>query len=624
MTDPLRVLLVDDEPDHRLVLSRGLVEADPALEVVESEGLTSALAWLGGNRADVVLSDHQLGDGDGLELLRRLRASEQDVPVIVVTSHGSEALARRAFLEGAADYLTKDRALRDPGYLVRKLRAAAEKSRLVRERERAEALFHEFLDNNPFATVIFSADGRIARYNRAARQLETKPGNLEQLVDRFNAFEDPQFRKTGLTDLWKKALEGQWVQVPPFPWSPEPLGVAGPTRILSGVVFPLAVGGDAEPHVCAMFQDVTRQETAHRERDEYAAILASLLNASRSAIVFVDNKNTVRFANRWVERFFGVDPSRHVGRPRDGLVRAIAAATADPSGFEARVRHLYDHPEVEADDGIEVVRPVSRHLRRHSGPVRGPGGAILGRIERYVDETEAVRRQHRLADRNQDLDVFAARLAHDLKTPLVSLRGFADLLERQSGARLDDQARLYLDKVRTSAALLSEMVDGLRELAQAGDQPADMVSIEPLPVLRLVRDTLAPDAREQDVAVYLPEAAPPVRCERAKLFQVFQNLLANAIRYADPAKPERWVRIEVLEDEDGVRFQVEDNGVGMVPEDLEEAFLPFRRGRNARGTSGMGLGLAIVERLVQSCGGRIRVHAEPAAGSRFTVTLPAG
>ncbi|GAB4278802.1 MAG: hypothetical protein Kow0092_34600 [Deferrisomatales bacterium] len=619
MEERAKILLVDDEPDHRLLLASSLKDILPEATLWEAGGVEEALRVLSAQRLDAVLCDYWLGESTGLDLLRAAREKGLDAAFLLVTNHGSEEVARQAFLEGVADYLTKDLAFRNPEDLSRKLRQALEKRRLTEEREQAETLLESFLENNPFAILICDEQGRVLRWNRTLTRMERHPEDLDRLREAYSPLEDPQLRRQGVAQLLDRAVGGQWVQIPPFLWDPEQSGFKGPPRILRGVAFPI---GQGTPHLCVMFQDVTAEETARRERDEYAAVLASLLNASGAAIFFVDTQLNVRFANRYVEEFFGVDPSAYVGRAKLDLAQVVSRATAAPEEFLARLAYLYENLEEESEEVIEVISPRARHLRRYSGPVRGSDGAVLGRIEVYLDETEAVERQRLLEKQNRELDAFASRLAHDLKTPLVSLKGFADLLDRHYGASLDARGHMYLDKVRSSAALLGEMVDGLRELAHAGEQSAARSVVDPLPIMRLVCETLGHEATRHGVEIHLPSEGAPVACDRAKLYQVLQNLVSNAIRYTDPAKPRRWVRMEAECGDREVAIHVWDNGVGMDETELREAFQPFRRGKQASHCPGMGLGLPIAQRIVQACNGTIRVESEPGQGTRFTVLLP--
>ncbi|MBI5015965.1 MAG: response regulator [Deltaproteobacteria bacterium] len=621
--DEARILIVDDESDHRFLLTAALQECLTVGVIETACGVEEALAALKDQDFDAVLCDYCLGEGNGLDVLRALRRQNRDVPVLFVTNHGSEEVARQAFIEGVADYVTKDAAFQNPPDLQRKLRRALERQRLKGEKQKAEAIFESFLENNPYAILIFSPDGRILRWNRALTRLERHTEDLAQLRDSYNPLTDPQLLEAGVTPLIHQALSGQWVEIPPFPWDPGRALLQGAPKILRGVAFPIAVEGEKAPHLCAMIQDVTDEERARRERDEYAAILARLLDATEAAIFFVTPDHRVRFANRRVNKFFGVDPGSVIGGPMATLAEAVARCTPSPQEFQERLERLYANPEEETEEPIDVWTPHRRHLRRHSGPVRDANGRLLGRIEVYLDETEAVEKRRLLELQNRELDAFASRLAHDLKTPLVSLKGFVDLLYRQYAAALDPRAALFLEKVRSSASILGEMVDGLRELAHASDD-APCTTLDPLPTLRLVVDALSAEAAERGVEVHLPAFLPPVECDRAKLYQIAQNLISNALRHSDPSKPRRWAKIEAREVGGEVAIVVSDNGVGIEPEEITDLFQPFRRGKQAAGRPGMGLGLAIVQRISQVCRGRVEAVSSPGEGSTFTVFLPRG
>ncbi|MHB8763326.1 MAG: sensor histidine kinase [Deferrisomatales bacterium] len=622
MTPIARVLLVDDDDDHRLLLASALREEEPDIQIEEARGAEEALRLLAERPFSAVLCDYWLGETTGIDLLRRARQGRIEATFLLVTNHGSEEVARRAFLEGAADYVTKEAVFRNPSDLTRRLRRAVEKRHLTLERRRAEVLLQSFMEYNPYGILIFDPAGRVVRWNQALARMERHSGDLERFRALYSPFSDPQLQENGLAARLELARGGGCVEISPFLWDPRRAGFTGAPRVLQGVAFPIALGEDEGAHLCVMIQDVTAQETARRERDQFGAILASILNSSQAAICFVDSDLQVRFANRYVMEFFGVDPAPFIGRPKFEFAQRVAGATADPDAFLARLRHLYDHPQVEAEDPVEVLAPRRRHLSRHSGPVRGPGNQLVGRIEVYRDDTEAIDRQISLEAENRELDAFASRLAHDLKTPLVSLKGFADLLERQNGHQLDVRGRVYLEKIRASASLLSEMVDGLRELAHAGEKVRCTTTFDPLPVLRMVCDTLSEQARDKGVEVTLPAEIPPLECDRARLFQIFQNLISNGIRYADPAKPERRVRVQVEERDRMVALRVEDNGLGIDMEDQRQLFQPYRRGRNAAGAPGMGLGLAIARRVAQACSGQITVESVPGMGTAFTVMLP--
>lgn len=380
-----------------------------------------------------------------------------------------------------------------------------------------------------------------------------------------------------------------------------------------------SVTGSETPPTGQAVGDPAAEDREHRE---CAAILYRLMDLTEAAVFFVSTELRVRFLNRRAIELFGIEFDPQNERPAASLLEELTLLMARPQAFAARTLQLYDDLTIEVDEDVELSVPQRRLLRRKSGPVRDGEGVLLGRIEVYIDHTEAEDRRNLLEAQNRELDAFASRLAHDLKTPIVSLKGFADLLDRQCGAALDQRATLCLDKIRSSAAILGEMVDGIRSLVDASRQRDDSEAVDPLPVLRMVTEALAPEAAEGGVEISLPPAVPPVKGDRAKLFQMFQNLLANAILYRDDDKPVRWVLVEAAERNSEIELRVTDNGVGLDPDEAAEVFQPFRRGRRAAGKPGTGLGLAITQRVAQTCGGRIELRSNPGEGSSFSLFLP--
>src|SRR3990172_2378266 len=121
MADSPRVLVVDDEPDHRLLLVSAVREAIPEASLEEADGTGAALEAITTRPFDAVLCDFWLERAAGFDLLRAARGAGQDPAFLLVTNHGNEEVARQAFVEGVADYVTKDSAFRNPADLGRRL-----------------------------------------------------------------------------------------------------------------------------------------------------------------------------------------------------------------------------------------------------------------------------------------------------------------------------------------------------------------------------------------------------------------------------------------------------------------------------------------------------------------------
>ena len=232
----------------------------------------------------------------------------------------------------------------------------------------------------------------------------------------------------------------------------------------------------------------------------------------------------------------------------------------------------------------------------------------------------AALREQRRRDRarTKEIEQFAARVAHDIVSPLGPVTAGVHILsERLAG---DSRAQAVAKTVRASVDRVSAIVDELLRFAWSGGRPAPQEKADLARVIDSLRDELLPVARETGVALLLER--PPhvqVACSEVAIQLVLQNLLTNAIKYVAGA-PRKMVRATALVLSGTARLVVEDTGPG-VPAGMEHAiFEPYVRA--AAEGEGIGLGLATVKRIVESRGGRVGVSSSPRHGARFWVELP--
>jgi len=219
---------------------------------------------------------------------------------------------------------------------------------------------------------------------------------------------------------------------------------------------------------------------------------------------------------------------------------------------------------------------------------------------------------------------FVTNVSHDLKTPLTSIQGFAQAL-------LDGTAEAPEDRHRAAQIIFEEaermrrLVHTLLELAklESGQSP---LADEPVDLAPLLQDAVRhamprAEAKRIELRARVPETLPTIRGDAARLVQVFDNLLDNALTYTPPGGT---VEISAaLTSEGMLEVVVADTGEGIPPEDLPRIFERFYRADKARaGDSSTGLGLAIVKEIVTAHGGHVTASSQPGQGTRFTVTLP--
>jgi PAS domain S-box-containing protein len=284
-----------------------------------------------------------------------------------------------------------------------------------------------------------------------------------------------------------------------------------------------------------------------------------------------------------------------------------------------------------------VLEVVNKHTRDIEGVIKDKASATFDIEDQLMVEMlgasaaiaidnarliEALRKYGmELETRNQDLDAFAHSVAHDLKNPLGHMVGYAELLE-QSEDTLSEQERHHcLRTIARTGRKMSNIIDEL--LLFAGVRTKDRVTTSPLDMAVLIQEAekrLADMIQEYEAEIRIPGTWPRALGYGPWVEEVWVNYLSNAIQYG--GRPPR-VELGATEQSNGtVRFWVRDNGVGLTPEEQARLFTSFERLDRVR-AKGHGLGLSIVNRIVEKLNGEVAVSSRVGEGSVFSFTLPA-
>jgi signal transduction histidine kinase len=215
---------------------------------------------------------------------------------------------------------------------------------------------------------------------------------------------------------------------------------------------------------------------------------------------------------------------------------------------------------------------------------------------------------------NRELDEFATIASHDLMTPLRSIAGLVQVLERRHGEQLGPDGASLIDGTVAATRQMEGMLDALLGYSRAGRGDVRRERVDSRAVVSDLVRGLDDDLRAADVQVELGPL-PEVQADRALLAQLLQNLVVNAVRHGG-----RHVRVEALRDGAATTFVVADDGPGVPTEDRERIFGMFSRGSGGA-ADGSGVGLAICRRIVDRHGGRIWVAESPRGGAAFLFTL---
>ncbi|WP_020165326.1 sensor histidine kinase [Methyloversatilis discipulorum] len=265
---------------------------------------------------------------------------------------------------------------------------------------------------------------------------------------------------------------------------------------------------------------------------------------------------------------------------------------------------------------LALALPSPDSLRRANEELR----AEIDRRQQYEAQLQAMNERMRL--QIDELEAMSYAIAHDVRGPLRHIDGFARVLGDRLGVADTEPASLsYLQRIRASVRHLSDIVEGLLAFSRASRAEMHLERCDARALVDDVLEELAPelDGRELDISI---GELPRIRADRTLMFQVFYNLIANAVKYTRGCNPAR-IRIECERSDDGqYTFQVRDNGAGFDMKYASKLFGVFQRLHHASEFEGTGIGLANVKRIVDRHGGRIWAEASPGHGASFHFTLP--
>ncbi|MDX1993212.1 MAG: hybrid sensor histidine kinase/response regulator [bacterium] len=227
-----------------------------------------------------------------------------------------------------------------------------------------------------------------------------------------------------------------------------------------------------------------------------------------------------------------------------------------------------------------------------------------------------------LSDHNNELNSYSSTIAHDLKTPLATIIAYADVIKLLMIDSLPPQIDHYLTGIIDSSRAMSDMITRLLWLARLENPLKAVAKVKIMPVVHAALSRLQYHIKENNVTIDLPMDFPPVIGHDVWIEEVFANLISNAIKYMGTDNADPTIILRAYHQQNKIRFEVQDNGIGISQEDQARLFTSFSR-LNKVDTEGLGLGLVIVLRIVTQLQGQVGVESEVGMGSTFWFTLPA-
>ncbi len=358
-----------------------------------------------------------------------------------------------------------------------------------------------------------------------------------------------------------------------------------------------------------------KQATELAEQSRGGA-LQSILDDAPDALLVVDARGFIVYANAAVERLLGYGSCSLVDRPVAALLNNAADLERLASSIDVE-RHVEQWElTLTHSDGREARIAASARTRRLDD------GTFDGTVICLRDASERHQAMSELARKNAELEHCVHALAHDLRSPLVALLGFSRLLRQDYGTLLDDTGIHFVDRIEQAGRTMEDLIHNLLELSRIGQPGERKALVNPLSVLAQLGAEIKPRLDAAGIDLELPHDPPLVYCDRTRLYQVFSNLIGNAIDHMGACDHPR-IAVSIVEEGDLTRVSVSDSGRGIDSEHHEQVFEVFQSlGPTRDGRSGTGIGLAIVKKIAETHGGRVWLESGSGCGTTFHVTFP--
>ena len=617
-----RILLADDNADMRDYVKRILgrhweVEAVP-------DGV-SALEAARSRVPDLVLSDVMMPGIDGLELLRELRSDPltRRVPVVLLSARAGEESRVEGLESGADDYLSKPFSARElvarvgAHLKIARIRADAENA-LRKSEERFRSLFETMEEGYCVIEVIFddhnlAIDCRFLEVNPAfERQTGIKDAKGRLMREIAPEYDQQWFDLCGRVALTSETLR--------FESTSEALH-----RHYDACAFRI---GSPELHrVGILFNDTTvRKQLSEQVEVERARLRYLFDKAPTFVVVLRGPEHVFELANEAVFQLIGE-------RKLIGKKAREAFPDLEGQGFFELLDQVYMTGE------SFIGREMRASLRRmNDGPqeesfldfvfqaVFENDNRVSGIFVHGVDVTDKVKARRAIEDANRMKDEFLATLSHELRNPLNSILGYAEVLRRNPETKHLGIIRKAADSIHSNAEAQAQLVRDLLDLSrlQTGKLGVELQPSHLAPLIGDAVETVREQAGQKGIKLNVDLAAEPltVNADPVRVQQIVWNLVNNAVKFTPKGGR---VSVSLNREGDEATLVVEDSGQGIDADFLPHVFEMFRQAdsRSTRRHGGLGVGLALVRQLTELHGGKVEAYSQgPGSGARFTVRLP--
>jgi len=362
---------------------------------------------------------------------------------------------------------------------------------------------------------------------------------------------------------------------------------------------------------------VQPNQSGKAERQALARLQA-ILDNTVDGLITINEFGLIQHYNKACERVFGYQTVEVLGKNIKMLMPEPYHGEHD--GYLKNYHNTGDKKiigkgrEVEAKRKDGSVFPIDLSVSE----INVKGEKLYSGIIR--DITDRRKAEDEIMRSNEELERFAYIASHDLQEPLRMVSNFTMLLNQEYNAQMDDQAKQYMRFITEASVRMQSLVSDLLEYSRMGSENVGYVEFDSGAQLNGVLQNLG-EAIGQTNAQIKVDSLPVIYCNPVRFSRLMQNLIGNAIKYrANNQTPQ--ISVSVKDEKTQWVFSIQDNGIGIKKEYLEQIFVIFKRLHDKQQYSGTGIGLAVCRKIVESLDGTIWAESEYKKGSTFFFSIP--
>lgn len=371
-----------------------------------------------------------------------------------------------------------------------------------------------------------------------------------------------------------------------------------------------------------IYTDITKYKQAESALIQNSEMSCFLLEHTPAAIAMFDKEMKYKLVSRRFLENYNLDYSNIRGKTHYEVFPQLSVHWQ-----EIHQRCLQGISEQCEEDLFVGVDGQHHWEKWEIRPWTNSNGEISGVIlvTEVITEQKQAKEQlqqlnQKLLQSNRDLEQFAYVASHDLQEPLQAITSFTQLFARKYQGNLDAQADKYIKYIVEGAARMQQLIEDLLDFSRIGTQGKDLLPIDLEMILAQVCSNLKVAISQSQVQI-THQPLPMVRGDQTQLIQLFQNLLANAIKFRQSETPK--VEIKAIRKANQWLISVSDNGIGIAAEYFERIFVIFQRLHSRNEYPGTGIGLAVCQKIIERHGGDIWLESTVGVDTTFYFTLSA-